>query len=241
MLTWDETFDDRTTKTIARLMSEKKRVRSGSWSASGAGLCMRRQELQFLGMPVVGSIDAKLQRIFLNGTWMHLRYQGLLLTSGLVDAIEVVHRKPSQRARCSMDGMGTARTTRFSGQQFALELKSRNDFAFNNQVLKGVDEKTRKQVDFEFLLTGLEISVTLNENKNTQEIREWVHVRDPDRVRAMATQVKELNAAIDRQRLHPKLDECRKELKNGEFYKCPFGGPGGACANSGNWPSRVGV
>lgn len=239
LLTWDENFSEEAAKRVQHLLTTPQRDRSASFSASSAGLCLRRQELQFLGMPVVGKTDAHLMKIFQNGRWVHLRWQALLMTAQIIDNIEVTHRKPRHRARCSLDGLGVAKRGRWVGSDFGFELKGRNDYVFKSQVIKSVDEKTRKQVDFMHLLTGLDLFVIMNENKNTQENKEWVFQREDDRVRDMAKQVKELNRAIDIQRLHPMLEECRRELKNGEFYVCPFGGPGGSCVASGNWPATT--
>lgn len=226
-------------KRIYEVMRKPDRKRVGSWSGSGAGMCERRQELQFIGMSGIGSTDARLQAIFLNGTFTHLRWQATLLAAGLLDAIEITHKKPSWRSQCTMDGIGTATEGRFVGRDFGFELKSRNDWTFNSQVMKGVDEKTRLQVDFEFTITGLDIFVIMNENKNNQTPAEWVFTRDDDRVADMSKRIRELNKAIDTQHLHPMLKECQKELKSGEFYKCPFGGRGGPCASAGSWPVRI--
>jgi len=138
-----------------------------------------------------------------------------------------------------MDGEGIALMGRYKGREFGFELKGRNDWQYSKQVMLGVDEATRSQVDFSFMLSGLDVWVVLNENKNNQQLKEWVFTRDDDRVNSMRKLVKELNRAIDTQRLHPMLPECQKQLRNGEFFQCPFGSKGGACLSSGNWPQRI--
>jgi hypothetical protein len=239
LVQWDESYPEHVVDRLREVLTTKQRDRRYSWSASQAGKCMRRQEFAFLGMPTVGQYDPQQRRIFLNGTWVHLRNQATLLSAGILDNIEVTVRKKSQRARCTMDGMGTAISGRYQGAEFGYELKSANDWAYGHQITKGVSEATRSQVDFEFLLTGLDLFVIFNENKNNQSINEWVILRDEERVYRMADQVKELNRAIDKQRLHSQLRECEKQLRSGEFYKCPYGGEGGVCASVGSWPSRV--
>lgn len=236
---WDGDMSDAAVDAVSKAMRTKQRDRSASWSASAAGKCKRRQELTFLGMTASGTTDAHLQMIFLNGTWVHLRWQAMLLTAGLLDSIEQTHKKRSARTRCSMDGVGTATFGRYKGREFGFELKGRNDWQYNKQTMLGIDDQTRAQVDFSFMLTGLDIWVVMNENKNNQTMKEWVFVRDDNRVSDMRKQVKELNNAIDRQRLHPMLDECVKQTANGEFFQCPFGGKGGACIQSGSFPSRI--
>lgn len=228
------TVDAEVAKTLARLMSTPQRDRRYSWSASSAGLCMRRQELAFLGVEVPYNITAGLQMIFYNGTWVHLRWQAMLMTAGILDAIEVKVRKPSLNAQCSMDGMGTAQQGVYQGESFGFELKGRNDYTYNQQHTIGVDEKTRRQVDFEFAISGLDVFVVLNENKNNQQWTEWVFERDSGRVRIAMDEIKGLNKAIERKRLDPMLPECTKQT--GEYLKCPFGGVGGPCEMSGTWP-----
>lgn len=236
---WDESYPPNVVERVSKVLRVGQRDRRYSWSASGAADCKRRREFVFLGMPAVVDYDPQQRRIFLNGTWVHLRNQAVLMSAGILDNIEVTVRRKSLRARCTMDGMGVAQTGRYIGAEFGYELKSANDFAYNNQVIKGASEKTRKQVDFEFLLSGFDVFVIFNENKNNQSINEWVIVRDEDRVKEIKEDLIELNAAVDNHKLHPQLPECRKRLKSGQFYECPFGGDGGVCANTGTWPNRI--
>jgi hypothetical protein len=236
LVTWDGVVPEHISQRIADIMKLKLRDRRYSWSASAAGYCWRRQELAFLGMPINGANDPRMQQIFRNGSWVHMRWQATLLTAGLLDNVEVTVKKKSQRARCSMDGEGIAKVGRFKGRDFGYELKGRNGFTYTQQLSAGADEKTRAQVDFEFLLSGHDLFVVMNENKNNQEWKEWVFVRDEDRVKQMAKQIKELNAAVDRKKLHPMLDECRTRQRNSEWDSCPFGGAQGVCANVGIWP-----
>ncbi len=100
---------------------------------------------------------------------------------------------------------GHCKNGRYDGAEFGYELKSTNDFAYNHQVIKGASDKTRKQVDFEFYMSGFDLFVIFNENKNNQGIQEWVMVRDEGRVREIAKELQELNAAIDNSRLHPTI------------------------------------
>lgn len=236
---WDETYPKYVVDRISQVLLTPQRDRRYSWSASGAGKCMRAQEFAFLGMPQMVDYDPQQRRIFLNGTWVHLRNQATLLSAGILDNIEVTVKRPKKRARATLDGMGVVKQGRYDGASFGYELKSANDWAYQHQVTKGAAEKTRLQVDFEFWLTGFDVFTIFNENKNNQGIQEWVVVRDNDRVRAISDMVDELNKAIDRERLHPQLIECRKKLKSGEFFKCPYGGHGGVCDTAGSWPNHI--
>lgn len=240
---WDETYPEHVIRRISEVLRDNSRRTSKgrrySWSASSAGQCMRRREFQFLGMPVIGSYDPQQHRIFLNGTWVHLRNQATLMAGGILDNIEVTIKRKSLRSRCTMDGMGVVKQGRYDGADFGYELKSANEFAYQNQLIKGASDKTRNQVDFEFLMSGFDIFVIFNENKNNQSIQEWVIVRDESRVRKQKDTLDELNKAMDDHKLHPQLPECKKKLRSGEFYKCPYGGNGGVCATVGSWPNRI--
>jgi hypothetical protein len=233
LVKWDGTLPVDVSRKIHELLIEPQRDRSGSFSASSAGYCKRRQELSFLGVKPPGIIDAKLATIFLNGRWVHLRWQATLLTATILDNVEVTVKKPSMLARCTMDGIGTVKGGKFKGEEFGFELKGRNLFTWGSQRANGPDDKTRKQVDFMFLLTGLEVFVILNESKNDQSKSEWVFVRDPERVRAAEQELEELNLAIENGKLHPLLPECKQ--RKGAFTSCPFGGRQGPCANTGSW------
>lgn len=231
------TVPPRIAKQLAKLMSTPQRDRRYSWSASSAGYCKRRQELAFLGAEAPRTITPQLQAIFYNGTWTHLRWQAVLLTAGILDAIEVTVKKPSLAARATLDGMGIAKQGRYKGETFGWELKGRNEFDYNKQLVQGVDDKTRRQVNFQLLMSGLDVWSIINENKNNQDFNEWVIYRDEALVADCEQEVRSLNSAIERKRLHPMLPECKR--REAEFHRCPFGGLGGACVMSGTWPNGL--
>jgi hypothetical protein len=109
-------------------------------------------------------------------------------------------------------------------------------FSFNAQEKNGTpDEKTRKQVAMQMYLTGYDLAVVTNENKDTQHTSEFVIERNEKEVGEAKAELIELKTAIEKQRLHPMLRECVKQNLTGEFYKCPFGGPAGVCIHTGNW------
>jgi hypothetical protein len=226
-----------------RVMAElthKPRDRSRSFSASSAGYCLRRQELAFTGQQQNQVADPRGIRIFNNGTFVHLRWQIGLLGAEIIDDIEYKVTSSKLRARANLDGLGKALGGRWDGADFVWEHKGRMSFVWSKQDRAGVpDEKTRKQTDMQLLLTGFDLAAVTNENKDTQEISEFVLERDESRISEARKELKALNRAVDRQVLHPMLAECVKQNKSGEFYKCPFGTPGGACVNSGSWPART--
>lgn len=225
---------------INELLTTKPRDRRHSFSASSAGLCMRRQELAFIGARKIPMTDPKGARIFLNGTFVHLRWQATLLDAGIVDGVEITVKHSSLPARAALDGVGEVRGGRWDGLNFGLELKGRNSFAFRSQVAKGSpDEKTQDQVAFQHWLTGFEVITVVNECKDTQQVSEFPIAYDGVRVARVRREVEEMVSAVEQKRLHPMLPECVRQNRTGEFFKCPFGTPGGACVNSGSWPTKL--
>lgn len=236
----DEPVSPEAAERIRELISTKPRDRRYSWSASSAGMCLRRQELSFLGVPGYTTTDPRALRIFANGTWVHLRYQAALLTAGIVSDIERKYALRGLNAQATVDGIGIAREGVYKGEKFIVELKGRNDLSYSWQVKKSKpDDKTLDQVYRQLLLSGYELDTVVNENKNDQSLTEFVVERDSNKIRESAQELKELQHAVDNMRLSPMLPECIKQNKTGEFYKCPFGTPLGACINSGRWPKGV--
>lgn len=215
------------------------RDRRRSFSASQAGYCLRRQELAFLGAPRRPTIDPRGIRIFQNGTFVHLRWQVGLLSAEIIHGIEVTVKSGDELARATMDGIGVAKRGKYKGAKFGWEHKGRMSFSFDHQEKAGTpDEKTRKQVAMQFLLTGYDVWSVTNEHKDNQTHGEFVIERDEKEIDEIRTDIKELKRAVGRQRLHPMLPECIKRNSTGEYYNCPFGTDLGSCVASGNWPSN---
>jgi hypothetical protein len=227
---------------VRRVMEEllkPPRDRRRSFSASSAGYCLRRQELAFTGAKQNPIENPRTLRIFHNGTMVHVRWQIGLLSARILDDIEYDIVSRSGLSRATLDGLGVAVRGKYRGERFIWEHKGRMSWAFLAQSNKNSpDEKTLKQVDFQLLKSGYDLAVVTNENKDTQEIDEFVIERDEKRIEAAREELHELISAASRKRLHPMIPECVKQNVSGEFYKCPFGGPDGACVNTGRWPGR---
>jgi hypothetical protein len=236
----DVTISKKHAQRIADLISTPQRDRSRSFSASSSGMCMRRQELAFLGVKGKGILDPRTIRIFNNGTWFHLRTQAAMLEARILDAVEVTVKMNRGLARATLDGIGEAQEGRWNGASFFAEFKGRNWRSFDAQDKNNTpDNKTLQQVGFQFWVTGFEVGVVLNEDKNDQRLREWVVEYSQEHADAAKNEVKAMTDAVNRSTLHKMLPECIRRLRGGEYYKCPFGGDMGACVNSGSWPSGI--
>jgi hypothetical protein len=234
----EPTADPKVFDRVMRELLKPQRDRSGSFSASSAGYCMRRQELAYLGVPKVMIDSPRGVRIYQNGTYFHLRTQVALLSAGIVSDIEYTVKRGPYRG--TLDGIGVARRGVYSGLRFTAELKGRMSFSYASQERSETpDAKTREQVARQMFLTGYEVSSVFNENKDTQETLEFVIERNEEEVKDAKNQLDELTRAIEKQELHPMLRECVKMNKTGEYFKCPFGTDDGACSHVGSWPRKV--
>lgn len=225
---------------ITRQIATQPRVRSGSFSASSAGRCYRAQELAFLGAPSGDVIDPQLQLIFDDGTWRHMRWQATLLDAGILHTAEFGLPWANMRSMGSMDGLGLVPKDHIKphwrGKEFGFELKGTNQWTFKKSVLDGAKDAHLDQVHRYFLAGGFDLFVILYEDKDTQQTHEWVYEPDKARLKKQRDELDALNGAIDQQKLHPMLPECKRQLKSGEFGKCAFGGISGACIRAGTWP-----
>lgn len=228
---------------VAKVMSElikQPRNRSRSFSASSAGYCKRRQELAFLGVGQPGLAEPRAVRIFNNGTFVHLRWQLGLLSAGIISASELTTDLNDGLFRATLDGIGVAKIGRHKGARFGWEHKGRMSYSYAAQSRNGSpDVKTRKQVAMQMYLSGYELWTVTNENKDTQEVEEFIIEHNTGEIREAKQELDDLALAIERQHLHDMLPECVKQNKTGEFFKCPFGGPNGPCLASGKWPSTT--
>lgn len=236
----EKPLSEKTAKRIMELLTTPPRDRSGSFSASGISGCLRRQEFSFLGMPRIGIIDARLQHVFENGKWTHLRWQAELLEAGLLDEIEPTFFSKSRLFRGTMDGIGVATRGRYIGRRFGFELKTANEWRFRTQDAgDSPDDKTLDQVHFNMWLSGYDLFVVIVEDKSTQNWHEWIIRRDSDRIERVKETARQLSAAKKQRRFHPMLPECKK--KEGPWkpgpMQCPFAGDGGVCIKAGKeWP-----
>lgn len=239
-LIYDRTVVDRVTQGLVR-PSESRSARFG---ASSAGGCPRAQVLSYLGAPGFG-VDNGLQMIFEDGKWRHMRLQALLLQSGIISEIEVWSWWRRKRAGGQVDGYGYVPDDHpdvsLRGKDFGLEIKGANMWPFKQAEKHGLaglmNGKYLHQVARYFLFTGYDVFVVLVENKDTQELLEWVITdRDVD----MAGQERELDAlnqAVDQQQLPAMLPACGRG-KGPDFRGCVYGqSTENTCHQIGDWPA----
>ena len=193
-------FSDEALEFMHRALIDQRtpRDRRGSVSASSLGKCQRRQQFTFMGMPEM-PYSAKTSSIFVNGTFMHLRWQMAGLTEGFLAQAEVpVPKDNAYRLSGTMDGV--------LHEGSILELKSTNSYGFSRVLLWGPLFGHEEQGATYLLATGAEKVVFVYENKDTQEFKEIVKHRDELPLETIIMAVERLWEAIDRKVLAPPLD-----------------------------------
>lgn len=235
----DDPYPEWVADWIHKQLTTTPRNRSASFSASSAGRCPREQELQFLGMPKSGVVDPQLANVFDDGSWRHLRWQANLLTNGLLDRAEMPLFWRNMRSRGTIDGQGTVGNThpraRWHGAVYGFELKGVSGFQYPKYVQTDeAKEDHLDQVHRYFLMGDFDLFIIVYEDKSTQAWHEWVIEPDQARIDKQREELERLNHDIDSKQLAPMLPVCRQ--RGALFKQCDFGGIGGACITTGNWP-----
>jgi hypothetical protein len=188
-----------------------QRDRRNTWSASSAGKCLRAQQFTFLGFPErVTSED--LQNIFMNGDYLHLRYQMAGVIAGWLKDVEVPLTY-GQRVRGTMDG------DLAWGE--VLELKSINDWGYRQVADLGPKEPHKLQATAYMLATGYTSTRFVYENKNNNLNVEFVFELDDAYVKRVTEDWDRLDWLADRRKLAPMLHDCLNE-RGFDWKYCPF-------------------
>ena len=229
--------------TIRKLLVTPPRIRSGFFSASSAGTCLRAQEFGFLGMaPTPGTrehIPPELMAVFDNGKWGHLRWQARLLSAGILQQIEVSMTWPNMYSVNTLDGMGIVDAEhpnrKWRNEEFGFELKTVSPFLYPRWVSGPPQAKHLAQIHRYFLVSGYRLFVIIYENKGTNAWYEWVIRPDPVLMRQSELELQHLNTAVDRQLFHEPLSSCK--IRTGPNWReCPYAGKGGVCETTKRWP-----
>lgn len=234
----DDPYPEWVADKIRNILITPPRDRTGSFSGSSAGGCMRAQELQYLGIPA-SPTDAQLQNIFNDGKWRHLRWQAMLLAAGILLDIEFALPWVAMHSMGSADGIGIVPDTHprrvWRGKDYVFELKGISTFQFGKVKDEGVLPKHLKQVHRYFLSGGFDLAVIIYEDKTTQNWHEVVIEPDDRLLDESRRELEALNSAIVRKQLHDMLPECRA-LKGATWHDCGFGAATRTCPRAGRWP-----
>jgi len=167
----DEEYDRHIADWIRDQLVTKPRNRSASFSASSAGGCPRAQQLQYLGIRGLDSVDVRLQNIFNDGKWRHLRWQAMSFMAEALTKAEMPLFWRNMRSRGTIDGYGIVPDDHpralWRGMDYGFELKGMNPFGYQ-KAIKGDPEMKHEhklQVHRYFLMGGFDLFVIIYENK----------------------------------------------------------------------------
>jgi hypothetical protein len=209
-------------------------VRKGRFGASGRGKCMRAQIWKFIGMPERTITDPQTLNLFNDGKWRHMRWQMMLLQSGVATHIEhSLPRLDKYRLTSSADALN-------ADAKWLFELKGDRRMTRMLDIDGGVDEFHNMQIQTMLLMTGWDTCVYLVEDKSTQEWREIVVHRDPKIINQVKRELEELNEHVEQHTIPEPLPACK--AKEGPYRNCPFAKPCIERWEKGNdyWPFNEG-
>lgn len=237
----DDAIDPAIMDRVMGVMTVPPRVRSGSFSASSAGQCLRAQEFQYLGKPKKPNYPW-LRNIFQDGHFRHRRWQINLLSAGLLEEIEYPLAWPKYNSKGSADGKGyiwwDTANPKYKGKEFIWEHKGVGYRVWEKHTAPGKPiYKHIQQVHRYMLVSGIHLAIITYEDKEVagnDGWKEFVIEADPELLKESAKELKELKNASDTQTLHPILPKCT--LRTGtEYLNCDFSGKDGVCLNTTLW------
>lgn len=210
-LGFEEAFD-RYCVRAARLESEQraadkikegKRVYGGRFSPSfiSTNKCDRALHFHYRGDKPEGDTDARLHRIFANGSTMHERIQHMCSDMGILaeEDVEVRIEPDSNQYKISgyVDGV-----VQRGEERIVLEIKSINQRGFDYAVQNGPKAEHAKQAQIYMWALELKRAILFYECKNTQRIAAWTVHYEPLKVKHL-------------------LDRLEKTIQDVELGKVP--------------------
>jgi len=184
---------------LQQIMTRPPRVRTNTYSASGAGRCLRERQLAYIGAKRL-LLDEKSANIFANGDYVHLRHQVAGIINGYITAAEVSASNAEYNLTGTLDGMLS------NGQ--GLEIKSINTRGFEEISSFGPKKDHILQVHSYMLLADLDTFHVVYENKNDQRLKEYVVHRDEATIKRVVDDLVALQAAEQAHALLPMLPDC---------------------------------
>jgi hypothetical protein len=190
--------------------SKENQDRSRRFGASSRGTCMRSQMFQYLGVPGLATVNASQQNLFNDGTWRHVRWQAMGLLAGVFTHVEVPVTMPLYNLKVSIDAVNV-------DEGWLFELKGHSAYT---KTLEGISERHMKQIHTMMLATGYDICVYVVEDKRSQEWREVVVRKDPEVMREVKQELRELSQCLTDKKMPVIQPECMQ--KTGDYKKCPW-------------------
>lgn len=197
---------------LVEIMTRPERVRTDSFSASSAGSCLRHRQFEHAGLKKP-ELDFRTANIFANGDFFHLRVQVAGLIGGWLLQAEESVEIPHLKMKGTMDG-------RLEWGSI-LEAKSINSNGFRSVSSFGAKKDHVYQVHAYMLASGMRQANIVYENKDTQEMKEFVVHADDEVLMAVSREFQELYDSTEAKVLLPMQPDCVKK-EGSEYRWCPF-------------------
>lgn len=221
---------------ILSLLTEAPRDRSGSFSPSARGNCLRAQALGFLGAPQT-PLEPAVVNLFMDGRFRHLKWQALGLEVGFLDEVEVNVKMPAWMAQGSIDGTGPDYGFELKGTRMALPIIE-SAYQLVMQALDIHKEPATNKGNYHVKMMWKHIHqihgylhqlqetgqghikkfVLLYEHKETQEWVEFVIDENEWMKEKVTKELETLNRSVKMRSLPQVLDDCRPE----PVKSCPY-------------------
>lgn len=223
-----KTSNDKITSTLDRLFAMEKGHHEERTGLHGSGMivsendwCYREHILSYFYKKNETPISNGLRRIFLNGHYVHDKWQRLFKEAGISVAIE---------ARCFSEEWDLYSTpdaiVQLNNKLYVVEIKSMNSFSYR---LSDTHPSGAKQCSFYMHLYGIPNGFVLMENKDTQEFRIQMVDYDPHKVRPFVERLYWIKGYVkkfkEEKRIPPKIckNETCKRAKNCSMREACFG------------------
>ncbi len=193
---------------------KRKQKDKVSFWITDAGKCPRAVWFSVKGYPKK-ELDARIMRIFEHGNHTHFRIMGVLYSLGLVNASEITIPENEM-----IHGRADAIIS-MEGKPCVVEIKSVNTAKFKKNE---PDADHIKQLQLYLYFFKIKKGILLYENKDTQELKEYLIEYNPELVKNIIASFNKLKDQIDKGQVPgipeniekwrcnycPYLEECKK-------------------------------
>lgn len=183
-----------------------EKEREDKFYVTDAGKCSRAVYFEFKKYPRK-EIEARILRIFDNGDYTHMRIMNVLFSSGVVRAVEI--KIPPQDI---ISGRADA-IIEIEAKLYILEIKSCSHYKF--EKLSRPESDHIKQVQLYLHYFKIPQGIIIYEDKNTQNLKEFVLKYDPELVQNILKDFEILREQI-KQNVLPDIP------KDIEIWRCQY-------------------
>lgn len=158
--------------------------------AADTEFCYRQQVLSFFFKGFEPPIPDGLKRIFINGWYVHIKWQTLFEKAGIAIGIEQRGFSSEHKLLFTPDAI-----VQIGKRQYVVEIKSVNTYQFKTMKSHPSGEK---QLNLYMHMTGIPRGFVLCEDKNTQEIKIFLYEYNPDIARPYVVRMFKVRQGIQR-------------------------------------------